>query len=135
MSSALEVWSHNHSATREVPIKYCLIKVCTLFFKKNKVCILLSLFLLLAFRVYWGFPGGSDGIEFARDVGDWDSIPGLGRSPGGGHGNPLQCPRLEIPHRQRSLAGYSPRGHRVGHDCEAKEQRWFIDFMALLYYI
>ena len=97
MSSALEVWSHNHSATREVPIKYCLIKVCTLFFKKNKVCILLSLFLLLAFRVYWGFPGGSDGIELARDVGDWDSIPGLGRSPGGGHGNPLQYPRLEDP--------------------------------------
>ena len=36
MSSALEVWSHNYSATREVPIKYCLIKVCTLFKKKIK---------------------------------------------------------------------------------------------------
>ena len=30
--------------------------------------------------------------------------------PGGGHGNPLQCSCLEIPHRQRSLAGKSPWG-------------------------
>ena len=59
-----------------------------IIFLKNKVCILLSLFLLLAFLVYWGFPGGSDGEEFACGVGDWGSIPGLGRSPGGGHGQP-----------------------------------------------
>ena len=31
----------------------------------------------------------------ARDKRDMDSIPGLGRSPGGGHGNPLQCSYLE----------------------------------------
>ena len=35
-------------------------------------------------------------------------IPWLGRSPGGGHGNPLQYSCLKIPHGQRSLAGYSP---------------------------
>ena len=40
-------------------------------------------------------------------------IPGLGSSPGGGHGNPLQYSCLEDPHGQRSLAGYSPWGHRV----------------------
>ena len=40
------------------------------------------------------------------------SIPRLGRSPGGTHGNPLQHSCLENPHGQRSLAGYSPRGHR-----------------------
>ena len=34
-----------------------------------------------------------------------------GRSPGGGHGNPLQYSCLENPHGQRSLAGYSPGGH------------------------
>ena len=34
-----------------------------------------------------GFPGGSDGKEFACSVGDLGSFPGLGRSPGGGHGN------------------------------------------------
>ena len=37
-----------------------------------------------------GFPGGSDGKEFACNAGDLGSIPGWGRSPGGGHGNPLQ---------------------------------------------
>ena len=36
----------------------------------------------------------------------------LGRSSGGGHGNPLQYSCLENPHGQRSLAGYSPRGHK-----------------------
>ena len=43
-------------------------------------------------------------------MGDLGLIPGLGRSPGGGHGNPLQCSCLENPHRQRNLAGYSPKG-------------------------
>ena len=37
-----------------------------------------------------GFPGGSDGKEPACNVGGQGSIPGLGRSPGGGNGNPLQ---------------------------------------------
>ena len=37
-----------------------------------------------------GFPGGSDGKESACKAGDLDSIPGLGRSSGGGRGNPLQ---------------------------------------------
>ena len=40
-------------------------------------------------------------------LGDLSSIPGLGRSPGGGHGNPLQYSCLENPHGQRSLAGCS----------------------------
>ena len=44
-----------------------------------------------------GFPGGSDGKDSACTVGDPSSIPGLGRSPGGGHGNPLQCSCLENP--------------------------------------
>ena len=37
-----------------------------------------------------GFPGGSDSKESAWNVEDLDLIPGSGRSPGGGHGNPLQ---------------------------------------------
>ena len=40
------------------------------------------------------------------------SILGWGRSPGGGHGNPLQCSCLETPHGQKSLVGYSPWGHK-----------------------
>ena len=43
-------------------------------------------------------------------VGDLGSIPGLRRSPGEGHGNPLQYSCLENPHGQRSPAGYSPWG-------------------------
>ena len=55
-----------------------------------------------------GFPGGSDSKEYICNVGELSWIPGLGRSPGGGHGNPLQYSCLENPHGQRSLAGYSP---------------------------
>ena len=43
------------------------------------------------------FPGGSDGKESACNAGDPDSIPGLGRSPGEGNGNPLQYSCLENP--------------------------------------
>ena len=48
----------------------------------------------------------------AGEVKDAGSIPELGKSPGGGHGNPLQYSFLENPHGQRSLAGYSPLGHK-----------------------
>ena len=44
----------------------------------------------------------------AGDIRDTGSVPGCGRSPGGGHGNPLQYACLENPHGQRSLVGYSP---------------------------
>ena len=59
-----------------------------------------------------GLPGVSDGKESACNVGDLGSTPGLGRSPGGGHGNPLKYSCLENPHGQRSLAGYSPWGRK-----------------------
>ena len=42
-----------------------------------------------------GFPGGSDCKEFACNAGDPGLVPGLGRSPGRGHGNPLQYSCLE----------------------------------------
>ena len=43
------------------------------------------------------FPGGSDGKASAYNAGDLGSIPGLGRSPGEGNGNPLQSSCLENP--------------------------------------
>ena len=43
------------------------------------------------------FPGGSDGKASAYNVGDLGSIPGSGRSPGEGNGNPLQYYCLENP--------------------------------------
>ena len=59
-----------------------------------------------------GLPGGSDGKESACNVEYLGSIPGLGRFPGGEHGNPLQYSCLENSHGQRSLVGYSPWGHK-----------------------
>ena len=44
-----------------------------------------------------GFPGGSEVEEFASNVGDPGLIPGSGRSPGEGNGNPLQYSCLENP--------------------------------------
>ena len=44
-----------------------------------------------------GFPGSSDNKESACNAGDLGSTPGLGRSPEGGHGNPLRYSCLENP--------------------------------------
>ena len=49
------------------------------------------LYLLAVF----GFLGGSDGKESPWNVGDLGKIPGSGRSPGEGNGNPLQCSYLD----------------------------------------
>ena len=45
--------------------------------------------------IFLGFPCGSTGKEFACNLGDLGSIPGLGRSLGGGKGYPLQYSGLE----------------------------------------
>ena len=63
-------------------------------------------------QVFLGFPAGSNDKESTCNAGDLGSIPGLGRSPGGGYGNPLQYSCLEIAHGQRSLGGYSPWGRK-----------------------
>ena len=44
-----------------------------------------------------GFPGGSDDKESTCNAGDWGLIPGSGRSPGEGNGNPLQYSCLGNP--------------------------------------
>ena len=68
-----------------------------------------------------GFPGVSSGKELPcqfRRHNRWGLIPGLGISPGGVHGNPLQYFHLEYSRDrgafqgQRSLAGYGPQGHK-----------------------
>ena len=51
----------------------------------------------------------------ARDIRDTGSIPGLERSPGGGHGNPLEFLPGES-YGQRSLEGYSPEGYKELHN-------------------
>ena len=53
------------------------------------------LFCIMAFDL--GLPGGSDGKASVYNAGDLGSIPGSGRSPGEGNGNPLQYSCLENP--------------------------------------
>ena len=52
---------------------------------------------------------GEESACSAGDAGDKGSIPGSGRSPGGGHGNPLQDSCLENS-MDRSLAGFGAQG-------------------------
>ena len=52
----------------------------------------------------------SDGKESVYNAGDLGSAPGLGKSPGGGHGNPLQYSCLENSHGQRSLVACRTQG-------------------------
>ena len=77
------------------------MKFCNLYMElwiKQEICLQL------------GFPDSSDGKVSACNAEDLDLISGLGRSPGGRHGNPLQYSCLKNPHKQRSLAEYSPWG-------------------------
>ena len=70
--------------------------------------------------VFLNFSGGSHGKTSACNGRDLASIPGVVRSPGGGHGNPLQYSCLDSnPHGQRSLAAYSP--------WVTKSQTWLSD--------
>ena len=68
------------------------------------------IYLFMEVHILKGFPGGSHGKESACSAGGLGSVPELRRSPGGGHGNPLQYSCLKNPRGQRSLAGYSPWG-------------------------
>ena len=77
-------------------------------------------------RVSQGFPGGSVVKNPPVNEGaieDTGLIPGSGRSPGGGNGNPLQysCQDNPINDIQRSLAGYSPWGHK---ESDTAEHTW-----------
>ena len=64
-----------------------------------------------------GFPGGSAGKESTCNAGDLGSIPGLGRSPAGGHGNPLQYSYLENPMDREEPGGLQSIGsQRVAQD-------------------
>ena len=73
-----------------------------------------------------GFPGGSvvkNPPANAGVAGDVGSVPGLGRFPGGGYGNPLQYSCLENPQGRRSLVGCSPWGRTESDTTEATQQQ------------
>ena len=56
-----------------------------------------------------GFRGGSIVKKLPANAGDMVSVPGSGRSPGQGNGNPLQCSSLENP---MDRGDYCPWGHK-----------------------
>ena len=69
--------------------------------KGGEFCLMMALHVFIT-------PGSSNSKESTCSVGDLGSIPGLGGSPEGGHGNPHQYSCLENPHGRRSLVSYSP---------------------------
>ena len=71
---------------------------------------------LVSHQLTMNFPGGSDGKALAYNAGDLGSIPGLGRSPGEGNGNPLQYSCLENPWTEEPGRLQSMGFQRVGHD-------------------
>ena len=68
------------------------------------------------FSVSSVFPGASDGKEFAYNAGDLGSIPGSEKSPGGGHGNPLQYSGLENSMDRGACGQQSMGSQGVSHD-------------------
>ena len=66
------------------------------------------------------FPGGSDSKASAYNAGDPVSIPGWGRSPGKGNGNPLQYSCLENPMDRGAWWATVHRVARMGHDLVTK---------------
>ena len=87
---------------------FVFLIVCRQFIKVQQISVLIvyppTLLNLLfsqlfdgSFRIFQGFPGGSEVKASACNAGDSGSIPELGRSPGEGNGNPLQYSCLENP--------------------------------------
>ena len=70
--------------------------------------------------MYLGFPGSSVNKESAYSAGDLGSIPGLGRSPGGGNGNPLQYSCLGNPMDRGAWWAAVHGVTRVRHDLVTK---------------
>ena len=73
------------------------------------------------------FPGGSNGKELACSAGDLRLSPAFGRSPEGGHGNPLQYSCLENPHGQRSLWA-TVQGHKKSHMTEQLSMAQIVEY-------
>ena len=79
--------------------------------------------------LYHGPPGGSAGKESACNAGDLGFIPGLGRSPGGGHGNPPQYSCQENPHGQWSPVDCTPWSPK-----KLSMSEWLTTTQHMLYY-
>ena len=70
----------------------------------------------MSYGISPGFPGGSDGKPSACNLGDLGLIPGLGRSPGEGNGNPLQYLAWKITWTEEPDKPQSMGSQRVKHN-------------------
>ena len=68
-----------------------------------------------------GLPGGSDDKEAACNARDLGSIPGSGRSPGEGKGNPLLCSCLENSMDRGAWWATSPWSHKESQESDMTE--------------
>ena len=98
--------------TRLINRPYLFTPPCSLCLNALSV----FLHLTLTHLPYQGFPGSSEVKASACNVGDPGSIPGLGRSPGEGNGNPLQYSCLENPMDGGAWWLQSTGSQGVGHD-------------------
>ena len=85
---------------------------------------------MYALYIVSGFPGGSGGKESACSAGNVGLILGLGRSPGGGHGNPLQYSCLENPMDRRAQWA---TGHGFAESDTTESLRTYIYYITLHY--
>ena len=95
--------------------------MCWVKFRNLDLILILIMLIISDIYRYLGFPVGSEVKASAYDVGDLGSVPGLGRSPGEGNGNPLQHSCLENPMDGgawwAAVRGVTKsRTLRVGHD-------------------
>ena len=81
-----------------------------------------------------GFPGRSAGKKSACNTGDPGLIPGSGRSPGEGNGNPLQHSCLENPMDREAWRVTVHGVSRVRHDLATKEREKRDSFLKLIYF-
>ena len=98
------------SIVSETEIDVFLKFPCFLY-KSSKCWQIYTYTYIPSFGIHLGFPGGSvvkNRSINAGNAGDMGLVPGLGRSPGGGNGTPLQYSCLENRHGERSLVGYRP---------------------------
>ena len=83
---------------------------------KKKASLVISWNFQVSLTVLAGFPGGSEGKASTCNAGDPGSIPGWGRSPGEGNGNPLHILAWRIPWTEEPGGLQSTGSQRVGHN-------------------
>ena len=109
--------SHKHFHLSNLPVFWSRVPLCSQKIHNAQTIRVFGHSYPLQYS--WGFPGSSDSKESACNAGDPGWIPGSGRSPGKGNGNPLQCSYLG-----NSIARGAWRAtvHRV-----TKSQTWLSD--------